>query len=182
MHPTAIATEFSGQTWTYQYLSECIYRVAAALKKRYVQPSDKLGVIVTNHPNTLVAMLAIWYIGAVYVPMDSKLPQQRQQYIIEAASCQWVLNATITPNMWPGALVLSELLQTYEVTNYDYTIHQNTPDDLAYIIFTSGSTGLPKGVMITHENINYHLNNPVFHDFQQAGTRVMVGVSPSFDV
>ncbi|RKP39725.1 hypothetical protein BJ085DRAFT_36903 [Dimargaris cristalligena] len=182
LYPNCSATEISGQVWTYLDLVDRIHLVAAGLRDAQIQPGDKIGVIVTNHPNTVAGMLAAWVVGAVYVPVDHKLPVKRQKYVIEAACCKVVLNATDSPSQLPNTLVLSELLEGNGDFGNRSNIYNSRPDDLAYVIFTSGSTGLPKGVMVTHSNLDHQVGNPVFQDFQVAGQRVMAGTAPGFDV
>lgn len=45
-----------------------------------------------------------------------------------------------------------------ETGDADFTPHEPTPSDLAYLQYTSGSTSAPKGVRLTHANVAAHLD------------------------
>lgn len=55
------------------------------------------------------------------------------------------------------------------------------PDDVASIIFTSGSTGVPKGVMLTHANIQYNVE-AINQAVRLTPDDVLIGVLPFFHV
>ncbi|HMO93677.1 MAG TPA: MFS transporter [Pirellulaceae bacterium] len=60
-----------------------------------------------------------------------------------------------------------------------YGLHHIKPDDVLTIIFTSGSTGIPKGVMLTHQNIATNLDamDQIVH---LKKSDVVVGILPFF--
>ncbi|RKP35850.1 hypothetical protein BJ085DRAFT_5178, partial [Dimargaris cristalligena] len=82
-YPDRVATEIADYTHTYAQLSQRVLGMAERLKHANVQPQEKVGVIVSNHPDTVMCMLAVWGVGAVYVPVDFKLPTARQKYIVD---------------------------------------------------------------------------------------------------
>ena len=54
--------------------------------------------------------------------------------------------------------------------------------DLAYVMYTSGSTGSPKGVMISHRNINSYINWAVEY-FSIGSKDIILGTAPfNFDM
>lgn len=135
----------------YDFYQYCLL-ISHQLKEQGVTHGDRVAILMPKCWQQYVAAMAVVLYGAVYVPLDDKLPEKRLAFIISICdikvgildadnkSFSRLLNATITVsdnmslNADDSALSLDSVI----------------PDDLAYIIFTSGSTGTPKGVVIRH--------------------------------
>ena len=103
-------------------------------------------------------LLAVWKMGAAYVPLDPSHPAERNEYVLNDA-CVQILVTQSRYRPWPH-------VRAVEIDREQATIRQQPitkpsvhalPEDLAYVIYTSGSTGKPKGVQITHRSLTHFL-------------------------
>lgn len=118
--------------------------------------SDFNPVIVYGHKSAdmMVAIYACMSLNIPYIPVDSSYPINRINKIIEAASCNLIINTT---NDSLADYSISEIKLNTQIS-YSKSVnkHKSHPKnllDLVYIIFTSGSTGEPKGVQISNEAV-----------------------------
>ncbi|HEY4459704.1 MAG TPA: non-ribosomal peptide synthetase, partial [Pseudonocardiaceae bacterium] len=88
----------------------------------------------------VVAMLAVLWSGAAYLPVDTALPEDRIRFLLKDSGAVAVLG--------PGHIPVDD---TGAVSPAPPATVQL--DDLAYVIYTSGSTGVPKGVAVTHRGL-----------------------------
>ncbi|RKP38148.1 hypothetical protein BJ085DRAFT_17527, partial [Dimargaris cristalligena] len=180
-YPNYIAIELGNQTQTFTGLAHNVQGLACYLQQVPVKPGDKVAVIVDNHSNTIICMLAIWSIGAIYVPVNSTLPFSRQKYMVETAQCSHIVNASVADAEWPTAVSMANLTFDNSQPICYSSVHPIQPDDLAYIIFTSGTTGLPKGVMVQHNSLANIICNDSFKDIWKPAQRVLSVNPPGFD-
>ncbi|MEJ4043669.1 amino acid adenylation domain-containing protein [Erwinia sp. SLM-02] len=132
---------------SYRQLELKVQRLALALLEQGAQAGEHIGVALPRSSEQVIAVLAVQWIGAVYVPLAVSWPLHRRRQIVTQAAVQRVISSHDVE--WPSDIVQiaadarplgSRLPAAAEVST----------DALAYIIFTSGSTGTPKGVAITH--------------------------------
>jgi D-alanine--poly(phosphoribitol) ligase subunit 1 len=125
------------QSLTYRELIERSDALAAHLIQTL--PADHSPVAVLGHkePEMLIAFLGIVKSGHPYIPLDTSLPSQRVETIIETAKASLLL----TPEKIQSLIKESNAPKV--------AVRRPALDDAWYIIFTSGSTGEPKGVVIT---------------------------------
>ena len=145
---TAIAIESAGTSLSYADLDARAAALAGALASRGVAPGATVAVCLPRSIDQIVALLAVWYAGAAYLPLDPAWPEARLASFVERAGCA----AVIAPRGSPiGAVVPDDVGDVAPVA----------AGDLAYVIFTSGSTGEPKAVEVGHDNlaalVDWHL-------------------------
>lgn len=161
----------SGQL-SHAQLIDAAASLAAWLQQRGVHPGDRIGLMLGKHPLHIIGMLAAWWLGAAFIPIDPELPPQRIADILARAK----------PKLCLGQERLGLLDQ---LTAHDETAraprHINAPDELAYIIFTSGSTGQPKGVMIEHRGLHNLLDAQRVAFALSPSSRALLFLSLSFD-
>src|SRR6185369_2502486 len=73
--PEALAASFEGQTLSYSELDAQSNRLAHHLIACGVSPGDAVAVCVLPSLDIVVAFLAIWKAGAVFVPLDPTHPE-----------------------------------------------------------------------------------------------------------
>lgn len=184
---------------TYAELDERARALAAQLLDWGVRPSDAVGLRVHRGVEQYVALYALLYAGATYVPVLPDLPAERVGVMMEDAECSLLLHG---PGLHP--------LSAQELNPQEPARHANLPqhtlpllstdepskapaaeelpgtktglDEDAYVLFTSGSTGRPKGVAISHRAIDNRLRWQQHQIPVGEGDRVLHKTPISFDV
>ena len=142
------------QKLTWRELWEKSDRLAAWIQSTCGE--DKTPVVVYGHKEVEmpVAFLACVKSGRAYVPVDTSVPRDRVERIIDAVAPRLILTTQeLEPYAsYPVVNIVEQPVcgEFPPVTPADYV----KDDDVYYIIFTSGSTGNPKGVQITYRNLN----------------------------
>ncbi len=136
---------------------------------------SRVGVMSANRPEWNICDYAITQLGAYQIPLYPTLTLNDVKFIIENAAVSIVFAADeviyskllavnkllvqpiqiYTFNQIEGASHWQEIVTIGESTNIDLEEYRAAvqPDDILTIIYTSGTTGVPKGVMLTHDNL-----------------------------
>ncbi|MEF2965786.1 amino acid adenylation domain-containing protein [Paenibacillus sp. M1] len=154
--PDHKAVSFQFENMTYKELNERANYLAAVLRAKGVKRESVIGLMVERSFDMIIAVLAIWKAGGVYLPIDPNYPKNRIDYILNDSNVYFILTNSsnvdkILGNDKPTEIILldHELTRGCRIDNLGII---NQPCDLAYLIYTSGSTGQPKGVMIEHRS------------------------------
>ncbi|VWD07971.1 non-ribosomal peptide synthetase [Burkholderia lata] len=162
--PDAIALEYADvhggvHRATYRELDVSTSRIAAALRRRGVQPDTPVALCVERSFDMVMALVGVLKAGAAYLPIDPDYPAERIAYMlrdarpavaITQAHLREQVEAALGDGVATQLLTVADLLAD-EAAN-DAADATATIDDaqLAYLIYTSGSTGKPKGAGNTH--------------------------------
>lgn len=153
-YPNNIAVELNNQKISYKELDCKSNTLAQILIENGVKNKSVVGVYLNKSIELIVSIWAILKIGAIYMPMYSKYPENRLEYMIQNSKSDIIItNSKFEKNinLKINKIIFNDFIQ---LEDYETEI-QNTVsfDYIAYIIYTSGSTGKPKGVQIKHSNL-----------------------------
>ena len=149
-----------------QWAQRCAH-LATQFEQAGLQPGDRVGLFMHNHPRYLEVMFGAWWAGLAVVPINAKLHMREAQWIVDNAQARWAfVTGDITTDTGEQ---LQGIQRVIDVDSVEANSFWETPklgdqapsqpiaprdaDDLAWIFYTSGTTGRPKGVMITHRNL-----------------------------
>lgn len=157
--PNRVAVEYRDDKLTFYQLDILSDYVADLLHKEGIKNGAVVGLVTVNSLETVIAILGIMKAGGAYLPIDSKCPIDRMNYMLKDAGVEIVLsNCNLPENLSLSGRVirLDDVINTDNIKESLEVSVNLKPNDLAYIIYTSGTTGNPKGVMIEHQGlVNY---------------------------
>ncbi len=162
VHANRPALWHGDELWLdYRALATRSAALAGHLRRKFnVLPGERVLIFATNVPQYLEALQAVYWAGAVSVPVNAKLHARELAYVIEDAQPRAVLVSadlidTVAAAGAPPAqtLVLDSPAYRQAVAEATIDLTHREPDDLASLFYTSGTTGRPKGVMQTHRNL-----------------------------
>ncbi len=195
----------SDKKYTYRELVNYADRIANALHELGVGKGDAVGIMSVNHPEFLFCVLGILTTGATTVPINPLLKESDVTHIVRESGNIKVIFVhranyrTIkktrkqvdvkdvillaSEEAKPDAITLQEFINGKPAKPPDVDI--DPENDIAALLFTGGTTGLPKGVMLTHNNLVadvlqtiYNSDEPQEELEAQAGTSVILSVLP----
>ncbi|AYN31632.1 hypothetical protein DUI70_1129 [Streptomyces albus] len=185
-----VAVEHGTDQLTYEELDARAERLARVLLAHGAGPERKVVVALPRSADLVVAMLAVFKAGAVYVPVDLEYPAARIAFMLADSAPVCVLTtseptASELPELPPGtARILVDAPDRHARPAAGDTCVPRRPLDVshaAYVIYTSGSTGRPKGVTVTHAGIAALAGAHMADLGVGPGSRVLQFASPSFD-
>jgi long-chain acyl-CoA synthetase len=179
--PDAPATAFLGATLTFREIKQRTDRLAAALVRLGVVNGDRVGIMLPNCPQYIVAAFATLRLGAIVVNINPIYTARELLTVATDAGIKVLLtldrlaplaqdvrkNTAIEqvivtslaeysaeradPPQVADTLTLADLLATESAEDLPRVAID--PTDLAVLQYTGGTTGTPKGAMLTHANI-----------------------------
>ena len=143
-------------------IAECL---AKRLKVEFeLQPGDRVALWLKNCPEFVFSLFGILLGEGVVVSINSFLTPDEVGYIVEDCGAKVIISeasmgkeTSILVNNSPGLKVI-EVESLNRMDSTDYTLLEQSPEDLALIIYTSGTTGKPKGAMLSHQNLMSNVN------------------------
>ena len=166
------AAVFKDQRLSWAELDQQAEAVAASLQKLGVEADDRVGCLMSNNLEWVIAWTAIQKAGAILVPLNPRYGDGELREIAAMVDCRVMVSnaeqiARLKPSIAAQAadsktICLFDMHGTESPVTFNDAIQSGgvatethrKADDIAIITFTSGSTGLPKGAVLTHRALD----------------------------
>ncbi|WP_449547242.1 o-succinylbenzoate--CoA ligase [Lelliottia amnigena] len=138
LHPDKPAVRLNQEILSWRQLCQRVDALANGFHRQNIQEGDGVMLMAQNHPNTLLAWLALLQCGARILPVNPQLPRPLLNVLIPQMTLRFAL-------VLDGEFDGLEPLAMREVPGSHSVMWQ--PQRLASMTLTSGSTGLPKAAI-----------------------------------
>ncbi|MGJ7908672.1 acyl-CoA synthetase [Actinopolyspora sp. H202] len=193
--PDNVATIHRGRTRTYRELCARVQALANGLHERGLGKGDRIAYLGPNHPAFLETLFAAGTLGAVFVPLNTRLAEAELELTLRDSGTEVLVHDQRHADTAHALRECLPHLRLIAVTA-DETSHEGfealigvSPadirdesvgsDETALVLYTSGTTGRPKGARMSHGNAVWNALNVVV-DVDLTSTEVTLLNAPLF--
>jgi long-chain acyl-CoA synthetase len=165
--PSQVAMVAGDRVLLYSDLERMARGAGSYFMKEGLHRGDKVIVLWENAPEYAALFFGILMAGGVVVPLNPSNYQENVRRIAGHCSAKFIVAASQAlqhvSGWWKGGVVVTNspgVGGTVDVASILFgdsvdhvPVGESRPGDLALILYTSGTTGKPKGVMLTHSNL-----------------------------
>jgi len=177
LFPNKTALVFGKRKLSYEKMDVSVNRLANALIFHGIKRDDRVGVLLGNSTEAVIAIFAILKASATFVVINPTTKFPKLSYILNNCRMSGLITGwdkfdlvsrihETVPSLefiiFSGKKEESTEIDPNRFLDYEKLLKSSAPEpppsrcidqDLAAIIYTSGTTGVPKGVMMTHLNM-----------------------------
>ncbi|QDJ52342.1 class I adenylate-forming enzyme family protein [Bordetella hinzii] len=175
IRPEGAAIVHGGQRRDWRQTERRIAALAGWLREQGLRPGEHVATLALNAPKYYELLLAVWWVGAVLVPINTRLSQAEIAFILRHAGVRMLV---ADEHFDAVARQVGGAVRCLSLGEDDYARAIEAPmlapadtdkEALAGIFYTGGTTGQPKGVALTQLNFAFaalNMQRDLRHDSQ----------------
>jgi fatty-acyl-CoA synthase len=175
--PHRVALRDDDRSLTYAELAAVVERLAGGLARLGVGPGDRVAYLGPNAVATFEALFATGRLGAVFVPVNTRLATPELGRLLADCQPTVLVYADAPPPHFAGTTLSVE--EFGALTGEPVAPAEVDLGQPAVILYTSGTTGQPKGAVLTHGNLTFNTVNQLAH-VDVLSTDVVLCTAPLF--
>jgi long-chain acyl-CoA synthetase len=166
------------QTWSNKQILDHAKALATGLQNIGIKKGDIIGSVISNIPEIPEIMNGVNRMGAVYLPIIFMLTPAEIHYMLEDSACKAVITEDkLLPKVREAAAGLNTIEKIIvigketgpNIVPYSDLLKDSSKGGVAdvdkgapaILMYTSGTTGFPKGVILTHNNLECQMKTGI---------------------
>lgn len=166
----AIIEEETNKAWTYDEINKRSSSVAGWLKSQGIKKGDRVALLSPNDISYFDLLFACGKMGAIFVPLNWRLSEHELKEILMDCSPILIgihkqfenmftsLETTVPSSFCVGGSIYNGMVNSSQSENHTEVISEQDPLSM---IYTGGTTGKPKGVVLSHQSIQWNAINTI---------------------